>query len=166
MNGRPKIKLELDKAAKILELLGWVSLITIWILTLMNYSYLPETIPTHYNAAGEVDGFGAKRNILALPIVATIIFLGLKIIMKYPHIYNYPTTITTENAYEQYTNATKMIRYLNFIIVLIFGLIVLRTIQYSSGNADGLGVWFLPLTMGLIFVPIIYFIIKSIKTAK
>ncbi|MGB5204279.1 MAG: DUF1648 domain-containing protein [Eudoraea sp.] len=147
-------------------MLGWVSLITIWILTLMNYSNLPETIPTHYNGAGEVDGFGAKSNILALPIVASIIFLGLKIISKYPHIYNYPTTIRTKKPSEQYTNATKLLRYLNFIIVLIFGLIVLRTIQYSNGNADGLGVWFLPLTMGLIFVPVIYFVKKSIKTAK
>lgn len=166
MKGRPKLKLGLDKADKILELLGWISIFGIWILTLMNYSNLPETIPTHYNGAGVADGFGSKGNILVLPVVATIMFLGLNILTKYPHIYNYPTTITVENAFEQYTNAIKLIRYLKFIIVVIFGFIVLRTIQNSNGSAEGLGVWFLPLATGLTFVPITYFVIKSFKAAK
>ena len=77
---------------------------------------------------------------------------------KYPHVFNYQSEITDENALHQYTNATRLIRFLKLTIVIIFGLIVFRTIQNVSGNADGLGTWFLPLTLGMIFIPIIYFL--------
>jgi hypothetical protein len=59
-----------------------------------------------------------------------------------------------------------MIRYLKLSIVVIFGLIAFKTIQNANGEADGLGVWFLPMTLGLIFIPLTYFVIKSYKTTR
>ncbi|MBK9292478.1 MAG: DUF1648 domain-containing protein [Bacteroidetes bacterium] len=166
MNERPKIKLELTTTDKTFEILGWISILAIWILTITNYTNLPDRIPIHYNGAGQADGFGGKDNILTLPLIATVLFVGLTILNKYPHVFNYPTNITTDNALRQYTNATKMIRYLKFIIVVIFGLISLQTIRNANGQTSGLGVWFLPLTLGLIFIPMTYFLIKSFKTTK
>ncbi|MBK8980823.1 MAG: DUF1648 domain-containing protein [Ignavibacteria bacterium] len=164
MEERPKIKIELSISDKIFELLGWLSIIAIWSLTVLNYTNLPDIIPTHYNEAGQADGFGDKKSILTLPVVATIIFAGLTILNKYPHIFNYLTKITMNNALKQYTNATRMIRFLKLIIVNIFGLIAFKTIQYASGQTEGLGIWFLPIVSGLILIPLIYFIIKSLKT--
>lgn len=166
MNERPRIKIEATSTDKILEIIGLVLLIAFWCLTIINYAKLPEIIPTHYNGMGEADGFGGKGNILILPIIATILFIGLTKLNKYPHIFNYPTKITQENALEQYTNATRMMRILKLVIVVIFGLIAFQTIRFANGQADGLGKWFLPMTMGLIFVPLIYFVIKSFKTNK
>jgi uncharacterized membrane protein len=166
MEERPKIKLELTTADKIFESIGWFLIIAIWGLTITNYSNLPDTIPTHYNGAGQADGFGGKATILTLPLIATILFIGLTILNKFPHVFNYPTNITQDNAFRQYTNATRLIRYLKLIIVFIFGLIAFKTIQNANGKADGLGVWFLPMTMGLIFIPLIYFVIKSFKTKQ
>ncbi|MFM7765447.1 MAG: DUF1648 domain-containing protein, partial [Sphingomonadales bacterium] len=127
---------------------------------------LPDTIPTHYNGAGQADGFGGKGYILTLPLIATVLFIGLTILNKFPHIFNYPTNITQDNALRQYTNATRLIRYLKFIIAVIFGLIAFKTIQNANGQADGLGIWFLPLTLGLIFIPLTYYIIKTLKTKQ
>lgn len=166
MNERPKIKLELTTIDKTFEILGWVSILAFWVLTITNYTNLPDTIPTHYNGAGQADGFGGKESILTLPLIATILFVGLTILNKFPHAFNYPTNITADNALRQYTNATRMIRYLKFIIVFIFGLIALQTIRNANGQTSGLGTWFLPLTLGLIFIPMTYFILKSFKTTK
>jgi uncharacterized membrane protein len=163
MEKRPKFKLELTKADKTVEIIGWILIVAIWILIFTNYSDLPETIPTHYNGAGQADGFGGKTAILTLPLISTILFIGLTVLNKFPQEFNYPTDITQDNALKQYTNATRMIRYLKLIIVFIFGLIALKTIQNENGKADGLGVWFLPLTMGLLFITQIYFVIKSFK---
>ena len=166
MNERPKIKLELTIIDKTFEILGWISMLAIWVLTISNYRNLPDTIPIHYNVAGQADGFGGKGNILALPLVATILFVGLTILNKFPHVFNYPTTITKDNALQQYTNATRMVRYLKFIFVVIFGLISLQTIRNVNEQTSGLGVWFVPLTLGLIFIPLTYFVIKSFSTTK
>ena len=166
MNDRPKIKLELTTTDKAFEILGWVSIFAVWVLTITNYTNLPDTIPTHNNGAGQADGFGGKGNILTLPSIATVLFVGLTILNKFPHVFNYPTNISADNALRQYSNATRMIRYLKFIIVIIFGLIALQTIRNASGQTSGLSVWFLPLTLGLIFIPMTYFVIKSFRTKQ
>lgn len=59
-----------------------------------------------------------------------------------------------------------MIRFLKIIVIIIFGWIVFKTIQNVNGNTDGLGTWFLPLTMVMIFIPIIYFTMNTIKKKK
>lgn len=166
MNDRPKIKLELTTIDKAFEIIGWTSILAIWVLTITSYTNLPDTIPIHYNSAGYADGFGGKATILTLPLIATILFIGMTILNKFPHIFNYPTNITADNAFRQYTNATRLIRYLKFTIVIIFGLIELRTIRNVNGQTNGLGIWFFPLTIGLIFIPLTYFVIKSFKTPK
>ena len=163
MNKRPRMKLQLNQTDKILEVLGWVSVVGIWALTLTNYSILPEIIPIHFNGAGKADGFGNKTQIFVLPIISTLLFIGLTTLNKHPHMFNYPSQITKENAVHQYTNATRMMRVLKLVIVVLFGLIVFRKIQIVNGHADGLGTWFLPLTMGMIFIPMLYFLIKSLK---
>jgi len=166
MNERPKIKLELTSTDKLFELLGWISILAIWVMTTINYPNLPDTIPIHYNATGQADSFGGKVNILTLPLIATILYIGMTILNKFPEIFNYPVNITSDNAKRQYTNATRMIRYLKFIVVVVFGLISLQTIRNVNGQTKGLGVWFLPLTLGMIFIPLIYFVVKSFKTTK
>jgi uncharacterized membrane protein len=166
MEERPRIKLELTTVDKAFEIIGWLLIISVWGFTVINYANLPETIQTHYNGAGQADGFGGKATILTLPLIATVLFGGLTFLSKFPHIFNYPTNIPQHNALRQYTNATRMIRYLKLIIVVIFGLIAFKTIQNGNEEAKGIGIWFLPLTLGLIFIPMIYFVIKSFQTKQ
>lgn len=166
MNDRPKIKLELTTTDKIFEILGWTSILAVWVLTVISYTNLPDTIPIHYNIAGDADGFGGKDTILTLPLIATVFFVGMTILNKFPHVFNYPTNITADNALRQYTNATRLIRYLKLIFVVIFGLIAVQTIRNANGQTSGLGVWFLPLILGVIFIPLTYYVIKSFKTTK
>jgi uncharacterized membrane protein len=161
--GRPKIKLIPTTADKLVDLLGWLILLALWTLTITNYSSLPDTIPTHFNATGEADGFGSKVSLIALPVIATLLFIGLTVLNRYPQSFNYPTTITKDNALQQYTLATKMLRYLKLVLVLVFGGIEIITIQNATGKAAGLGTWFLPLTLVLVFLPLIYFLIKSVQ---
>jgi uncharacterized membrane protein len=166
MEKRPRIKLELTLSDKTIEIIGWLLICSVWALTISHYKNLPDIIPTHYNAAGIADGFGEKWMILTLPLVATVLFTGLTILNKFPHIFNYPKDISTENALRQYTNATRLIRFLKLIIVIIFGLISYQTIRETKGQTEGLGMWFLPVTIGLIFTPIIYFFLQSFQAKK
>jgi len=121
-------------------------------LTTANYKILPDIIPIHYNVAGEADGFGSKTTILTLLVIASIIFVGLTIVNRFPHILNYPTVITNENAQRQYTIATRLIRHLKLATVLIFGYLVFATNQCAKGQVDRLGAWFLPIAFGSFFV--------------
>jgi uncharacterized membrane protein len=161
---RPKLKIQLSPMDQALELLGWGVLLALWVWTGTSFSSLPDSIPTHFNVAGEADGFGRKASIVGLPLIATLLYIGLTVLNRVPHIFNFPTPVTPDNALRQYTNATRMIRYLKLILVLVFAGISYQTIQQANGTGEGLGLWFLPLTLVLIFMPLLYFVVKSFQT--
>ena len=160
MEKRPRIKIEMTRTDKVIELIGLLTLLTIWVLTITSYSNLPDTIPIHYNGTGQIDRFGNKVYILTLPLIATAFFVGLTILNKFPHIFNYLTKINKDNALREYTDATRINRYLKLFFVLVIGHLAYKTISKTGG----FGTWFIPLTMGLILIPLTYFIVKSFKT--
>ncbi len=166
MQKRPRLKLRLSKADIFFEVLGWLVLISIWFLTIINYNSLPEIIPVHFNARGEADGFGSKVTLFSLPAVATLLYIGITILNNYPHVFNYPDIITEENALRQYTYATRLIRYLKLAIVFIFGGIAYYTILIANGLKDGLGAWFLPFMLTLIFLPLIFYMLVAVRKDK
>lgn len=98
--------------------------------------------------------------------LATIIYFGLTQLNKYPHIFNYITKITEDNAQKQYTIATRMFRFLKLAILVIFSLIILFTYLTTIGVTNGFGFWFLPFTFGLLLIPTIISISQSFKKRK
>ena len=163
MNKRPRIKLQLNQTDKILEVLGWVSVVGIWALTLTNYSILPEIIPIHFNGAGKADGFGNKTHIFVLPIISTLLFIGLTILNKHPHIFNYPSQITKENAVRSIYKCNSNDEGFEISYCSTFWINSFRKIQIVNGHADGLGTWFLPFTIGVFLILTLYFLMMSMK---
>ncbi|HMU10006.1 MAG TPA: DUF1648 domain-containing protein [Ferruginibacter sp.] len=163
METSPKIKLPLSSLDNKLELTSKIFLVVMWGLTLYTFLNLPITIPTHFNASGQADGYGNKLTLLILPVLATIIYLGLTQLNKYPHIFNYVTKITENNAQKQYIIATRMLRFLKLAILIIFSLIILFTYLTTTGVTNGLGFWFLPFTFMLLLIPVIISISQSFK---
>ena len=158
---RPKIKIKLTTADVVIELIGFIGLILMIGLPLYFFDQLPETIPRHYGANGEPDGFSGKGIIWTLPAIGLVLYLGMYWLNKYPHSYNYPQKVTEENAERLYSVATKMIRTLNAIITCMFAYITFATIQTALGNQSGLGKLFLPISLLLTFGVLGYFTIKS-----
>ncbi len=166
MENRPKVNVSLSPLDKILESVGKLLIIIIWGLTLFVYFKLPTIIPTHFNAAGQPDGHGNKLTILILPIIATLLYFGLSKLNQFPQSFNYITTITEENAEKQFTIATRMLRILKISLLIIFSHIILFTYLTTIGITNGLGVGFLPFTLGIVLIPIIFYIGQSLTKNK
>ena len=130
-NNRPRIELKKTRTDKIIEIVGWCILVVMWCSVFIYYSKMPDIIPIHYNSVGQVDDYGDKSMMWSLLIIGSVMYIGLVLLNKIPYIFNYSTKITTENAFSQYTNATKIIRYLNLIIISTFSFIVFKTILIS-----------------------------------
>lgn len=158
---RPIIKLDMGPADLILEILAIVSLLCFIGFTIYSVTRLPETIPTHFNASGIPDDYGSKNTLWMLPVVALILYAILSLVGKIPEKFNYPVRITTENARIQYTLRSRFLRYIKLVIVLMFFFISYQTMRITHGVADGLGMWFLPVFPGIIFVPVILYLILA-----
>jgi uncharacterized membrane protein len=160
MENRQKIDVSLSPLDKILESTGKLLIIIVWGLTLVVFSKLPTVIPTHFNASGQPDGHGDKLTILILPIIATLVYFGLTKLNQTPQSFNYTSTVTEENAEKQHTIATRMLRILKTAILIIFSHIILFTYLTTQGITNGLGVWSLPFSLSIMFIPIVFYIFK------
>lgn len=166
MKNRPKIQPELTVMDRFAESLSILLLLIIWFNCFYYYSKLPDIIPTHFNAAGQPDAEGKKSTLFMLPVISTFIYALMTIINFFPHTFNFPSKITPENALKQYTLATRMVRFIKVIIMFMFAVIIIMTVKTATGDTDGLGVWFTPLLVALLFVTITIFLLKLKRTSK
>jgi uncharacterized membrane protein len=160
---RPKIKIKSEPIDRIVESIGVIGIILLIGLPVFYYSSLPDIIPRYYGSSGEPDGFSGKGIIWTLPAIGLVMYVGMAMLNKFPHIFNYLIEITTENAERQYKIATKLLRFLNTIIACVFCYITYATIQTALGKQSGLGSYFTPIFMVLIFGIIGIYLYKSIR---
>lgn len=135
---RPKIALELTLADRLLEALTALFVLLLGGVPLVYYGELPDQIPQHYNAAGEVDIYGPKYLLLVLAGVGILLYGLMTWVGRYPHWFNYPVAITPENAERQYRIATRLMRMLKLVVVLLFFYLIYETIRIGLGRAEGL----------------------------
>lgn len=151
---RPRIEIEKDASDWVIEIVGFLFLAGLILIPLIYFYDLPDRIPSHYNASGEVDGFSSRNSLWMLPAIGLIMFVGMYVLTKYPHIYNYPTEITEENAERQYRGAIKLVRVLNTLTVGAFLYLSTNSILGAISEDYGLGFWFIPVLMFAMFAPI------------
>lgn len=160
---RPKIKIKLDPIDKVIQVITLLGLITLIILPIYYYDILPEQIPSHYGANGLPDDYSGKGIIWALPLIGLVLCAGLYWLNKYPHTFNYPQKVTEENAERLYTVSTKVTRFINAQMAIVFAYLTFSTIHTAIGNQDGLSPHFLVLFIICNFVTFGYLLFKSTK---
>jgi uncharacterized membrane protein len=143
------------------ELLCLIALAGTVFLVLSNFKLLPDTLPTHYNFAGQPDKFGDKQAILFLPALGLVLYVLLTVLNRYPHIFNYPYNITNENAERQYKNSMTMVQVVKTIILVQITFMTFRKIQIGYGEASSLGTYFVPLFVLLLLIAIVIFLVRG-----
>lgn len=149
------MKLKHTKFQKFIEFLTIILVFAMWGYLIMSWSTLPNQIPGHYNAAGVVDRWGSKNELLIMPIIITVLYALLTAVSFFPSIWNVPTKTTEENIEFVYINLKTMLILIKMEIVITF-----TYMMYCSVKMQPLGPWFLPLELIIIFGTIIYYIIK------
>lgn len=162
---RPIIKPALSDFDRLLEKISLLALVFLLAYSIISFAYLPDTIPIHFNTHLKVDGYGSKYFIFLLPGLAVILYAGLTLLNKYPHLFNYPVKITDTNAEGQYTLATKLIRLLKAIIIFLILYFTIQIVEAARDRNFSLNFWDIPLIILLIILPTINFIIQSRKAA-
>jgi uncharacterized membrane protein len=133
-------------------------LVGILVYLCISWSSIPAEIPGHYNAAGVINRWGNKEELLILPIIAWFLFIGLSVIERFPQIWNTGIQITQTNKERVYGILKNLLVTEKLLMVAAFCFITV-----NSSLSKGLPVWFLPVFLLLIFGSIIFFIIKLMK---
>jgi len=144
---RPVLDLPRGPSEIVAELLALAGVIGTLVVLRRAWPDLPDRVPTHFGPTGEPDAWGRKASLLFPPIVMMVLYTGLTILSRYPHIFNYPWRITAENAARQYRLARAMLSWLKAELVWLFAYLVWGVVRVAQGQAAGLGVAFLPVAL-------------------
>ncbi|NCA86703.1 MAG: DUF1648 domain-containing protein [Clostridia bacterium] len=145
-------RIRYSATAKILEIIGWLALAVLILIPALWYSRLPEQIPTHFGMNGLPDDYSGKAAIWALPVVGTFLFLGLTAINLF--IVARPSRHAQLKPHElaMLPKIILLMQLLKTLLILAFVYIIMQAIRVSNGEATGLGAWFLPVFIGLMFI--------------
>jgi uncharacterized membrane protein len=156
-----------------LELIPLFLLLITFYLAWSNYTSLPDTIPTHFNAQGLPDEWAGKNSIFSFPAFGALIYILLTSfniwlgLTKNPRRYINLPKKRLENLTD--AQAEKLLIFLNrclFVMKLFLpGLalyLVYATIEVAHGRATGLGFPFY-LILAAIIGLVIFMVWQSLR---
>ena len=146
-----------------LDIIGYTVYSGSIVFLMINWSALPEKVPAHFNAAGEVDRFGPKVEMIILPILGAFVAGLMQWIERFPEKHNYPQRLNENNVKEFYLVSRKMMNRLKNICLLFFALSSFEIITIAQGLENPLGNWLFPALIVSVAIVIVYGIIKQVK---
>jgi len=161
-----------------LELLALLLVILTFYIALSNYSLLPDTIPSHFDASGNPDELSGKGTIWVLPIISAVFFLLftfiyflLAVVDDPRQFINLPVRKSTMEAMseEQVEKlrvfVTRSLFVLKIISMGFFVYMTWQTVEVAQGRASDIGTapW---LFGGVITVICGYVVWKSYRIVK
>lgn len=124
------------------------------LLPLIFWSKIPDTLPMHYNAAGEVDNWSEKGSLILL-------FFVIALLMGVMSIAVYLVKTNMESKYSKDAEKTEMrvaypiVILMNMVVQLMFAYIM-----FCCVTCRPLGTLFLPMFLIATFAPLVYLIYK------
>lgn len=156
-----KFKLKNTKFQIVMEVIAIIILVSMVAVLIIRWKELPDQIPGHYNAIGEVDRWGSKGELIMLPVLSIFLYLLITIVTAFPSIWNMPVTITEANREKVYSCMKSMMALIKVEVLAVF-----FCMNYNSMEATSLSPLFLPLFLVVIIGTIIYFVKRTIRLSK
>lgn len=160
---RPKLTIKKSKSEWVWDIIGYSFYIGSIIFLVYVWGDLPEKVPGHYNAQGEVDRWGPKGELIILPAIATFLLILLSVFEKFPETHNYPSRMNESNIEQFYLLSRKLLNQLKNICLIIFAVILYESVSIALGWGSGFGIWLLPMIILGTIVPIIIGFLKQRK---
>lgn len=147
-------QLRWTKDLVVLEALSLLSLVFLLLYTLIRWPGLPEQIPSHFNFAGEIDGWSGKGVAWLLPGIAVFLYALMTLVLFLPNSWNLPVTVTEENRERLLLATQRLLAVIKLTCLLLFTVLHLYTLA-----AKPLGWFFLPLFLAAVFGPLLFYFI-------
>lgn len=160
---RPKIDIPKTMSERIWDLIGYLVFLSSVIYLIYVWGDLPQEVPAHYNALGEVDRYGSKWELVILPGVSLFILGLMNLFERFPEWHNYPKRLNDKNAESFYLNSRKLVNQIKNISLIIFAYLLFQSVGIAIGWLKELNSWGLSI---LIFLLLFAIIIQFIKNRK
>jgi uncharacterized membrane protein len=87
---------------------------------LLRLPHLPAQIPSHYNAAGEIDGYSGRGSLLVMPVIGLVTVAVIAVTARFPKSWNTGVRLTAINRVRVYRLTRDLMAELRLAMALIF----------------------------------------------
>jgi uncharacterized membrane protein YphA (DoxX/SURF4 family) len=131
----------------------------------LSWARLPERIPTHFDLWGLPNGFGPKSGIWTLPVIATVLYVGLTFVSRFPRTFNYPVKLTDENQWRLEPLGVALVGWVKAEVLWVFAGLTLTTVLIALGRGSRLSAIFLPVSLAVVAFTVCIFWKRMLKAA-
>lgn len=128
------------------------------LIPIVFWKWIPDTIPMHYNAAGQVDNWSDKTSLILLLFVI-LILLGLMCITEYYLRVSAISKNADDSEQNQMFMVHSMIVLMNLLIQLMFLYMIVCIVSCRR-----LGRLFLPVSLVVVFLPLVWYLVKYYRS--
>lgn len=143
------MKTETSTFQRIMELIGITIILVLIFHVITSYTSLPDKIPGHFNAQGEITRYGSKAEILIMPIFGILMYIGLTLIQINPKIWSVSSREDVE--IKVYHNLKSMIISLKVQLIGYFLYIAYNQIKGTNLSFDSTIIFISIVLMTLVF---------------
>lgn len=154
---------------KILEAAALVALVALgWITyrALYGLDRLPERVPTHFDAAGNPNGWGSPVMMVILPFMAAAIYLILTMAAQFPGAFHYPVRVTTANLPRMQELTLNLLSWIKVEMVCLFAVLQEVFIQSARSGEGHLFPKVIPVALVVIFGTVGWHLLAVIRGAS
>lgn len=152
-----------------LEIAAFLLLLVLWADTawaIWGASPLPARIPTHFNLAGEPDGWGTPTMLWMQPAMGTAIYLLMTLVARFSSSFNFPMRVPSGARRRLEAIALQMILWLKVEVVCLLAWIQYWTIRIVRQGQGRLSPEAIPLLLVAVFGTIVWHIAAMRRAAR
>jgi uncharacterized membrane protein len=147
------------------ELLATIGLLFTILTVALNYSALPQRIPSHFDANGLVNGWDDKSFLWFLVGITCLVYLGMTMIRFAPSS-SFSVPVSPELRATAIPIALDMVAWLKAELTWIFAAITWSMVVVAQGRSKGMTEWFIPLAVGVVLATALYYIARMMRLSE
>ena len=159
---KPELDIEKLAVAKVFDVLVVALFAAALVYLIVQWNQLPDEIPAHFGGDGEVDRYGSRAELLLLPVIGLIMWVGMSVLEKYPHTYNY-INLRPDNKEIQYRYGVLFMNIIKNLSTLLFVFLIWQMTDIAMARIDSLNMSIFIALLVLLFGSIGFYIYKVMK---
>ena len=148
-------------ADTVMEYICRILLIGTLIYLIVRWNTIPDQIPIHYNAAGDIDGWGGKGMVWLLVVISWGLYLGITFVGRFPELWNTGVKITKKNKEKVYRLIKYLIGTSKLILISVFTLLIV-----FSTLAKPLPLWFAGIYITILIADMAFWLVRIFMERK
>jgi uncharacterized membrane protein len=127
---------------------------------------LPDRIPTHFDAAGDPNGWGSPNMLWLLPVIGASLYLVITVISQFPTSFRYSVQVTETNRARLQQITLSMLAWLKAELVGLFAVLQWWMIQAARSSQGRISPWLMPGFLVVVFTTAGWHVVALFQAAK